>query len=184
MPNRTYELRNLYFQQSRYSAKQEKPDYPPFIQWPSSNYLEKFKPDAYLLQKALAPVEKSTDSLADQVFGNQKRQQYSNLKHLGNLLEERSRIYREHVRDIDERHLEIQGKLFGVQINFYPDRARRLSNLEGQLLQLEQQRRDEELAFWKDSVELRQGLLESTNFYKDAKHRYSVFSNVEAQYGR
>jgi hypothetical protein len=184
IPNQTYELRNLYFQQSRYSAKQTEPDYPLFLQWPSSSYLEKFKPDADLLQKALSPVEKSAYSIADQVFGNQTRQQHTNLAHLGNLLEERSRIYHEHVRDIDHRNLEIQEKLFGVQINYFPDRAKRLSNLEGQLLNLEQQRRDEELAFWKDTVELRQGLFESAAAYKDAKHRYSVFSDVEAQYER
>jgi len=184
MPNRTYESQNLYFQQNQYSGKQAKTDYAPFLQWPSSSYLEKFKPDADLLQKALSPVEKSTYSIADQVFGNQTRQQHTNLAHLGNLLEERSRIYQEHARDIDHRHLEIQEKLFGVKINFFPDRAKRLSNLEGQLLNLEQQRRDEELAFWKDTVELRQGLFESAASYKDAKHRYSIFSDVEAQYER
>jgi hypothetical protein len=74
--------------------------------------------------------------------------------------------------------------LFGVQINNAPDKARRLSNLEGQLLQLESQRRDEELAFWKDTVDLREKLFEGAASYKDANHRYSVFSDVEAGDGR
>ena len=82
-------------------------------------------------------------------------------------------------QDIDHRHLQIQEQLFGVKINNSPDKARRQSNLESQLLQLEQQRRDEELAFWKDTVELRQGVFESAAAFKDAKHRYSVFSGVE-----
>ena len=59
MPNKTYELRNLYFQQSQYSAEPAKPDYPLFLQWPDKGYFEKFKPDADLLQKALSPLEKS-----------------------------------------------------------------------------------------------------------------------------
>lgn len=184
MPNKTYELRKLYLEQSQYSAKQTKTEYPPFLQWPSSSYFEKFKPDADLLQKALSPVEKSAYNIADQVFGEHKRREYTSLLHFGNMLDERAKFHKQHTQDIDHRHLEIQKKLFGVTINFFPDRARRLSNLEGQLLQLEQQRRDEELAFWKDTVELRKGLFESAASYKDAKHRYSVFSDVEAQYGR
>jgi hypothetical protein len=122
--------------------------------------------------------------MADQVFGHQKEQQYVGLRHLSNLFLERSRLYKQHVRDIDHRHMEIQGKLFGVKINNFPDRAKRLSNLEGQLLQLEAQRRDEELAFWKDTMELRAKLFEHAAAYKDSRHRYSVFSAVEAQYDR
>ena len=182
--NRTAELRELYFQQSQYPAKQAEPDYPLFLRWPEKGYFEKFTPDAHLLQKVLSLEKKSAYSIPDQVFGNQIRQQHTNLAHLGNLLEERSRIYREHVRDIDHRHIQTQEKLFCVWINNFPDKARRQSNLESQLLQFEQQRRDEELAFWKDTVELRQGLFESAAAYKDAKHRYSVFSDVEAEYDR
>ena len=59
MPNKTYELRKLYFEQSQYSAKQAKPDYPPLLQWPANGYFEKFKLDAGLLQKAISPSEKS-----------------------------------------------------------------------------------------------------------------------------
>jgi hypothetical protein len=184
MPNKTYELRELYFQQNQYSAKQEEPDYPLLPQWPANDNFEKFKPDADLLQKVLSPVKESANSIADQIFGNQKQQEYTSLQHLTNLNHERAKLHKQHIQDIDHRHLQIQEKLFGVKINFFPDRARRLSNLEGQLLQLEQQRRDEELAFWKDTVELREKLFESASSYKDAKHRYSVFSNVEAQYGR
>ena len=184
MPNKTYELRNLYFQNSRHSTKQAKPEYSVLLQWPDKTYFEKFKPDVDLLQKALSPLRKSTYSIADQVFGNQKQQKSTSLRHLTNLLHERAKLHRQHIQDIDHRHLQIQEQLFGVKINSSPEKARRQSNLESQLLQLEQQRRDEELAFWKDSVELRQGLFESAAAYKDAKHRYSIFSDVEGQNGR
>jgi len=185
MPNTTYELRNLYFQQSQYSAEQAKPDYPLFLQWPDKGYFEKFKPDADLLQKALSPLEKATTySVADQVFGNQKQLEYLGLKHSANLFYERCKLHKQHIKDIDDSHIKVQERLFGAKINSLPDKARRLSNLESQLLQLESQRRDEELAFWKDTVELREKLFESAAQYKTANHRYSIFSDVEAKYGR
>jgi hypothetical protein len=184
MPNKTYELRNLYFQQSHYSVGQAKPDYPLLLQWPKNGYFEKLKPDADLLKKALSPLEKSAvDSIADQVFGNQKQSEYLGLKHLANLFYERCKLHKQHIKEMDSTHINVQEKLFGVKINNFPDRARRLSNLEGQLLQLESQRRDEELTFWKDTVELREKLFEGAATYKDANHRYSVFADVEADYG-
>jgi len=48
MPNKMYELRKLYFQQSQYTAKQVKPDYPPLLQWPEKGLREKFKLDTDL----------------------------------------------------------------------------------------------------------------------------------------
>lgn len=186
MPNKTYELRNLYFQQSQYSVPQpDSCDYTSILQWPKKGYFETFKPDADLLQKALSPLEKSvSNSIADQVFGNQKQLEYLGLKHLTNLFYERCQLHKQHIYDIDHRHLEIQEKKFGVEINHTPDNAKRLSNLEGQLLQLEQQRRDEELAFWKDTAELREKLFEGAAAYKDANQRHSVFADVEADYDR
>jgi hypothetical protein len=80
--------------------------------------------------------------------------------------------------------MEVQEKLFGVVINNFPDKAKRQSTLETQLLQLESQRRDEELAFWKDTVDLRAGLFDGAGRYRDARHRYSVFADVEAHYDR
>ncbi|MHC4187808.1 MAG: hypothetical protein ACYSRQ_06410, partial [Planctomycetota bacterium] len=123
-------------------------------------------------------------SIADQVFGNQKQSEYLGLKHLANLFYERCKLHKQHIKEIDRTHIKVQENLFGVKINNSPDKVRRLSNLEGQLLQLESQRRDEELTFWKDTVELRDKLFEGASTYKDAKHRYSVFSDVEAKYDR
>ncbi|MHC4333328.1 MAG: hypothetical protein ACYSUV_06190 [Planctomycetota bacterium] len=185
MPNRTYELRELYSEQSQYSAREEKPDYPALLQWPEKGYFEKFKLDADLLQKALSPLEKSTIyTLADQVFGNQKTQEYVGLKHLAHLFYERCRLHKQHIKDIEHSHIKIQEKKFGVEINNIPENARRLSNLETQLLQLEKEKREEELAFWKDTVELREKLFEGAATYRDANHRYSIFSDVEEKYGR
>ena len=103
---------------------------------------------------------------------------------MANLFYERCKLNKQHIQDIDHRHLEIQEKKFGVEINLTPDNSKRLSNLEGQLLQLEQARREEELAFWKDTVELREKLFENSVDYRAAKHRGSIFSDVESDYGR
>ena len=178
----TAELRELYFQHSRDLIRPDYVFHDSLLQWPSNSYFNKFIPDAVLLEKSLSTIEKPSYSIADQVFGNQKEQQYIGLKHLSHLFYERAMLHQQHTRDIDHRHIQIQEKLFGVQINNFPDKARRQSNLESQLLQLEQQRRDEELSFWKDTVEIREKLFESANAYKQAKHRYSVFSDVEKQY--
>ena len=183
MPTKTYELRNLYLQQSQYSAEVTEPQYQQLLQWPDKGYFEKFRPDSDLLQEALLRTFPTSSTVADQVFGNQKHQGYLDLKHSANLFYERCRLHKQHIEEIDRRHVDIQEKKFGVEINHGPDRAKRLSNLEGQLLQLEQQRRDEELAFWKDTVELRQRLFEGAAVYKDARHRFSLFSDVEGQYG-
>lgn len=185
MPNKTYELRKLYFEQNQYSVKPAKPDYQSLLQWPTKGYFETLKPDADLLQKALKPDSNIEErSVSEQIFGNEIKQQSIDLDHVANLFYERCRLHKNHISEIDRRHIEAQEKLFGVKINNSPDKAKRFSNLEGQLLQLESQRRDEELVFWKDTVELREKLFENSGDYRAAKQREFIFSDVEADYGR
>lgn len=186
MPNKTYELRNLYFQQSQYSMHYTTPQYPLLLTWPPNGYFEKFTPDAKLLQEALSPIKKSSSkyTIADQIFGNQKQLELLSLKHLANIFYERCRLHKKHIEDINDRHMDIQEKKFGAEINKIPENAKRLSTLEGQLLQLEQSRRDEELAFWKDTAELREKLFEKASVYRDANQRYSIFFGVEEVYDR
>ena len=164
-------------------TKSEQQPYDSLLQWPSNAYFNKFIPDAVLLKRSLSTYKKPSYSISNQIFGSQKQQAYTNLHHLNNLLCERSKIHTQHLCDINHKHIQIQEKLFCVNINNFPDKVRRQSNLESQLLQLEQQKRDEELSFWKDSAELRDKIFEKAAEYKQAKHRYSVFSDVEAKYG-
>ncbi len=185
MPNKTYELRNLYFQQSQYPVEPVESDKPLFLQWPSNGYFERLQPDADLLQRALNPeIDYKNKTVSEQIFGNEIKQQYISLKHAANLFYERCKLNKQHIQDIDQRHLEIQEKKFGAEINHTPENSKRLTSLEGQLLQLEQARRDEELAFWKDTVELREKLFENSIDYRAAKQRESIFSDVETDYGR
>lgn len=185
--NTTAELQKMYFSNSQYAVDQPSnmKAYDSLLQWPSNGYFDRFKPDADLLQKAILPADKSGSySIADQVFGNQKQLAYLGLRHLANLFYERCQLHKQHLREINGSHMQIQEKRFCTEINHTPENAKRLSNLEGQLLQLEQQRRDEEFTFWKDTSELREKLFENAALYKTAKQRYSVFSDVEANYDR
>lgn len=182
IPNKTYEMRNLYFQQSQYATlpEERKYDHLPLLQWPANGYFEKLKPDAELLQQALYSIpESKAGSLSERVFGQELKQQQTSLKHAAHLFYERCQLHKRHIEDIEDRHLKVQERLFGVEINHFPDRNKQLRTLEGQLMQLEQQRREEELAFWKDTVELREELFESAGEYRNTRQRYSIFSRLE-----
>ena len=181
-----YELQNVYSQHSQHCANQNDQQYhsQPLLQWPANGYFNTLKVDADLLQKALSPfVDYKPGSLSEQVFGNEIKGQRINLQHAANLFHERCQLNKKHIADIDHRDLQVQEKLYGVWINNFPDRSKRLGNLESQLLQLEQQRREEELSFWKDTVELRQQLFETATDYRNNQHRYNIFSGVEKHYG-
>ena len=159
-------------------------DKPTLIQWPADNYFNRFKIDSDLFEKALVPEKHSAlTNISEQIFGNDIKNQYTGLKHVAHLLYERAKLHKNHITEINDRHMNIQEIKFGVEINHTPDRAKRLSNLEGQLLQLEQSRRDEELNFWKDTVELREKLFAGASDFSSAKQRYSMLSCIEGHYG-
>jgi hypothetical protein len=183
-----YDRKDSYFQPGLYIAHQDtdKYDPSPLLQWPANGYFERLKPDAELLQSALLPRNHLEGiTLSEQVFGNELKSQRLDLKHGANLFQERCRLNKNHLGEIDYRHAKVQEKVFWLEENpNFPDHLRRLTNLQSQLLQLEQQRREEELAFWKDTVELRQQLFATAADYRNTRHRYSIFTRVEDNYGR
>lgn len=178
-------MRKLYFEQSGYSTKETAADYakPLLIQWPKSSYFNRLSIDAQLLQKTLKPeTDYQAKTVSEKIFGSEIAKQHTGLLHLSNLFYERCMLHKSHLSEINSSHMDAQERLFGVQINNYPDRAKRLSNLEGQLAQLEKERRGEELGFWKDTVELRQQLFENAGEYTAAKQRDLIFADVETGY--
>lgn len=182
MPTKTYELRKLYFEQNEYSLKTpyETINDSPLISLPDDWNFKPLQADVDLLGKNIKDsTGQSYQSVAQQVFGSELKKQHTHLRHAANLLIERSDLHKRHLKEIDKRHIEAQEKLFGAQINRTPENVKRLSNLEGQLAQLDKERRDEELTFWKDTVDLRQQLFESGWNYHDALERTKVFSEVE-----
>lgn len=179
--NTTDQLRELYFQDSRYSdSKLEDASYDSLLQWPPKGYFDRFKPDAALLREALASdPSREIVTVAEQVFGNQARQQKIGLKHLVNILYERAILHRSHLKDIDRRSMDCQEQLSIIKMHFPVDGGRSQQNLEKLIIDLEKQRHDEELNFWKDTTEVREKLFEQANIYGATKRRKDMLYDVE-----
>ena len=179
--NNTTRLQELYFQNSRYSgSKLENLFYDSLLQWPRNGYFERLKPDAALLKEALTSyATPATSTVAEQVFGNQARQEKIGLKHLANILYERAVLHRNHLKDIDRRLMESQEKLSIIKMHFPVDGGRSQQNLERLVIELEKQRHDEEINFWKDSTEIRQKLFEDALAYSATKRRKDMLYGVE-----
>ena len=183
MYNGPAELRELYFQHSPYSANptisNERP-YDSLLQWPSNGYFNKFKSDAALLTKALSAYSSpGTSTVAEQVFGNQAREQKIGLKHLANILYERALLHKSHLREIERRLMDCNRKLSILKMHFPVDAGRTQQNLERLVVQLEQERRTEEVNFWKDTTEIRQRLFEDAGAYSATKRRKQQLSGLE-----
>jgi hypothetical protein len=177
------QLRELYFEHSRYSgSKLEDFFNDSLLQWPSRGYFDRFKPDAALLREALASYpSQETFTVAEQVFGSQARQQRISLKHLANILYERALLHKSHVKDIDRRLMDFQERLSIVRMHFPLDGGRTQQNLEKIIIDLEKQRHDEELGFWKDSTEVREKLFENVFAYGAIQRRQNMLSSVEGE---
>jgi len=150
---------------------------------------EGIQKDAVTLAEMLAPVcvPDEYQSIAEQVFGSQARQQRLSMRHLASLLEERVRLHQRHLKDIARRDMHIQERLFGAQLHWKLDGGRRATNLEKILVELDKDKRQEELAFWKDTAELRTKMFELAGEYGALQHRLSLLEDVEyeedADYG-
>jgi len=179
--NNIAQLRELYFQYSRYSgSKLENASYDSLLQWPRNGYFERLKPDAALLKEALTSYPgPQTSTVAESIFGSQAREQRLGLKHLTNILYERALLHRNHLKDIDHRLMQSQEKLSILKMHFPIDGGRSQQNLEKLIIELEKQRHDEEINFWKDSTEVRQKLFEGASEYGATKRRKDMLYGVE-----
>lgn len=184
MPNRIYELRTLYFQQHKNdSYHQAGPEYQP-PGWLNYSLPEQHHREGDLLRKILSPdPERMDSSIAEKIFGTHLRRNYVDLQHNLNLLRERSMMHERHIKEIDDRHRKTQERLFGTEINYFPDRDRQIRQWESQLSQLEQQKREAETSFWKDTVELRKELFQAAGDYHSTQHRYRTLAGLGENYG-
>jgi len=173
----------LYFQHSRYSdSKLENSSYESLLQWPSKGYFDRLKADAALLKEALTSYPSlKTSTVAEQVFGNQARQERIELKHLVNILYERALLHKNHLKDIDRRLMDCQEKLSILKMHFALDGGRSQQNLERLVIEPEKQRHDEEINFWKDSTEVRQKLFEGASEYGATRRRKDMLRGVEGE---
>jgi len=140
------------------------------------------QPDAATLAKLLVPVElPGYASVADRIFGGQTRRARLSIEHIGNLMRERAQLHKRHIADINHRDRQMQEALFGARLNARLDGYRRVTKLEQALPALDKERRQEELAFWKDTAELRDRLFELGGYYQGLRHRMTLFDDVRAE---
>lgn len=164
--------------------KPEQRPYDSLLQWPRNGYFDRFRPDAALLHEAFTTYSgPQASTVAEQVFGNQARQQRISLRHAANVLYERALLHKSHVKDIDRRLMEFQEKLSIVKMHFPLDGGRTQQTLEKLIIDLEKQRHDEELGFWKDSMDIRQKLFDDAATYSATRHRKDLLCGVEGDYG-
>lgn len=148
---------------------------------PMARYLAPLKGDSPLLNKLFEPVHISqNDSVADQVFGQQLAHQQLSLKHALSLLEERTKLHYRHKDEIERRHLHVQEELFGAQLHAKMDNHQREMRVERVLLQLDEERRKEELDFWKDTAEIRGTIIEEAKAYQALRHRLALLGEGPA----
>jgi hypothetical protein len=174
--SRTYSTNGLYDSRSRqHDRVLSYPESKEVFDWYRHESVQSMQRDAYTLAEMLAPVYLDEDAtLAEQVFGNQARHQRLSLRHIANLLNERVKLHKRHLRDIGHQNMQVQELLSGERL--HSDRAygRRATNLERTLIQLDKEKWDEELGFWKDTVELRDRLFEHAQEYQALRHRTAL----------
>jgi len=156
--------------------------YGPLLAGPQGGYFEKFRFDAALLKEALSPAAGPRNAtLAEQVFGSQARQGRISLTHLANILHERALLHSNRLRDINHRLVDCQDRLSVLKMHFPMDGGKAQQHLEKVILDLESQRHEEEISFWKDSAEVREQLFEGAATYGAARRRKDMLYGVEAE---
>ncbi len=181
-PYTFHKVQEAYFARSQYEPPQPYSHGDSLLEWPGNRYFDSLKKDVPLLEETVASapeVQAYPATLADQVFGHQKRSHAISVKHLLNLLYERSRLHCRHLKDIDHRLMDCHSRL-SIARDLSPMRADlEQVNLERLIVGLEKDRRKAELDFWKDSKDLREGLFEGAMEYGAASRRARMLSGLE-----
>ena len=175
------ELQQLYFSHSQYSPAPMESPTDRLLQWPDTYHT--LLQERTLLDATLTPPPPQPDNLAYQVFGRQLHLEGLSFKHLGQFLYERCKLHYTHVEEINHRHGQCQESLSLAKLNRAMEGDRRLAGLERTLVQLESDKRREELAFWADTIELRKGISEKAQDYANMKDRASILASFGGQHG-
>ena len=157
------------------------------LQWPGSSYFQPWQQEKLILSEALSPVElpnSYSETLADQVFGRQAREGKLSIKHTAGLVVHRYQLHKRHVSDINHRIMGLQGRISILKMLDPWQTSKPQIDLEKMLAKLESDKRDEDVAFWKDTLKLRQELLAGAKEYQASRHRADILRGVEAGYGR
>ncbi len=151
-----------------------------YLKQPEHDSSQEMREDLTGLAEMLSPVHVPEErTLVEQVFGNQSSQQKHLLRHGTTLLKERARLHRQHLRELDHQHRHLQRKMPVTRPYSIVDNRQKELGIERMLLQLEQQKRQLELDFWKDSMDLRDKLFETAGEYQAIRHRTYLLEDVE-----
>ena len=179
-------VQEAYFASRQYEPVKPYESGDSLLLWSGNRYFDSLKKDVPLLEETLASSPEAPEypaTLAEQVFGHQKREQRVSVKHLLNLLYERSRLHYRHLKDIDHRLMDCHSRL-SIARDLSPIRADlEQVNLERLIVGLEKDRRKAELDFWKDSKDLREGLFEGAMEYGATARRARMLSGLEGEDG-
>jgi hypothetical protein len=177
-PSRLARIEKEYFGQTQPELPQ--PYVPrPIIEWPDDKYLARFCYDLSLLDQPPPEYQPVYKTVAEQVFGPHQREKKVSLKHQANLLQERARLHQRHLQDIDHRVRECQEKLAIARLLSPTMATAHQINLEKLLVQLERERRKEELTFWKDSKDVRDGIFDAGSEYTAMARRSEMLTGME-----
>lgn len=153
------------------------------LQWQANRYSNAWDRERYVLSEALIQPEVKTNTLAEQVFGNQTRQQKLQVMHEASLISARYDLHKKHIRDIQHRLSQLQEQ-FSIAKMLNPlGPSKQEIDLEKLLVNMESQKREEEVAFWKDTLKVRQEMFTGVREYQAARQRADVFKDLEAGYG-
>ena len=153
------------------------------LQWPSNGYANSLQNEKSVLWEALTISDQPNANLADQVFGRHAHEQKLSMRHTANLLSHRHELHKRHVRDLDRRIMQVQVQLSIARQWATGLPSRQEVDLEKLLMKLEQDRREEDTAFWKDTVKIRQELLSGAKEYQATRHRAELLRPLEGDYG-
>lgn len=130
------------------------------------------------LHEPLSP-DLSAASLHDQIFGHQLQSEKYTLSHLDQTVEERKKLHRQHIKDLNHRLCQLQEDLGAFRLQRYSPMSREELKLKSEIHQLEKQKRKEELDYWKDVAEINKENLETALQYEASKRRAGLFQGME-----
>lgn len=113
------------------------------------------------------------------VFGNQGMASEITSRQLAHVIEERRALKQRHLNDIQWRLNELLERkpLRRQGLGFYDDAS--LSEVERQILRLELEKREVELALWRDTHELRSSLVDERRDREATRRRIGYFAAGE-----
>jgi hypothetical protein len=138
--------------------------------------------DTGRLLKRMEGKTGSERTLSDRVFGGQLRRGRVSIENSDKLIFQREELLKRAIREIDERRNVVMNRL-SVALRPYSGRTpQEVSRVERTLLDLESERRDAYLQFWKDAATEQKELLEIAAEYLAARDRASLLDGTASAY--